>query len=336
MDPDAPLTYLLIGVVLNWAFYGVLTVQTYLYYIAFPHDKKWTKAVVYAIYVLELVHTIFMTWVYRSAVKYLVLAASTDMESAFRVVDWSTLLRTATVLSFLIPLIGGLVSFITNLTYAYRIHVVTSSRVLTWVIIVLNLLQFIFAVVFACMATWAGRSSQHPESILGNQIYNSGQITGLMWLSLSVISDVSIAVTMVYSLSREKILSKEIRQKVSQLLRLTIETGSATAIMNIITLILLATARWTGTLYLATLVVLSKMYGNAMMVLLNNRISIPGSRRESPTLDAVWSELTTLSFQTTQATQHMHIGVFPEPKTVAHVHGEATLTTTTDNRNVEG
>ncbi|PFH45057.1 hypothetical protein AMATHDRAFT_44249 [Amanita thiersii Skay4041] len=106
-----------------------------------------------------------------------------------------------------------------------------------------------------------------------------------------------------------RILSKEIRRKVSQLLRLIVETGMATATANVITLILLTTAKWTKTAYIVPITVLSKVYGNAMLVLLNNCMTIPGSRRRPPTMDVVVTNLSSLEFQTGHTSQHTDVGV---------------------------
>ncbi|KAM6495286.1 hypothetical protein JOM56_009909 [Amanita muscaria] len=37
----------------NWLLYGAPTVQVYLYYIAFPNDRKWVKAVVFTAHSLQ-------------------------------------------------------------------------------------------------------------------------------------------------------------------------------------------------------------------------------------------------------------------------------------------
>ncbi|KIL57222.1 hypothetical protein M378DRAFT_88183 [Amanita muscaria Koide BX008] len=52
----------------NWLLYGVLTVQLYLYYLAFPNDRAWTKAAVYTVYVLETIQVIGLSSVLLSLI----------------------------------------------------------------------------------------------------------------------------------------------------------------------------------------------------------------------------------------------------------------------------
>ncbi|KAF8883645.1 hypothetical protein CPB84DRAFT_1789931 [Gymnopilus junonius] len=47
----------IIGTLINWALYGVLSVQTYVYYLNFPDDNIWNKLLVYGSYIVEVVQT---------------------------------------------------------------------------------------------------------------------------------------------------------------------------------------------------------------------------------------------------------------------------------------
>ncbi|SJL07388.1 uncharacterized protein ARMOST_10735 [Armillaria ostoyae] len=50
----------ILGCLLNWGLFGALSVQLYLYYLAFPNDRRFTKYLVYGIYVVESVQTILV------------------------------------------------------------------------------------------------------------------------------------------------------------------------------------------------------------------------------------------------------------------------------------
>ncbi|KAF8996705.1 hypothetical protein BDQ17DRAFT_1249469, partial [Cyathus striatus] len=41
----------------NWMFYGVLCVQVYLYYLAFPKDPLHNKIMVYIVFILETIQS---------------------------------------------------------------------------------------------------------------------------------------------------------------------------------------------------------------------------------------------------------------------------------------
>ncbi|KAL0572991.1 hypothetical protein V5O48_008982 [Marasmius crinis-equi] len=53
---------LLLGYLFNYGLYGVLTVQTYIYYNAFPRDPLTFQMLVFGVYLAETIQTIMITW----------------------------------------------------------------------------------------------------------------------------------------------------------------------------------------------------------------------------------------------------------------------------------
>ncbi|KAK0472970.1 hypothetical protein IW261DRAFT_1343117, partial [Armillaria novae-zelandiae] len=51
----------ILGYILNWGLFGTLSVQLYLYYLAFPNDRRFAKYLVYGIYVIEFMQTVLIT-----------------------------------------------------------------------------------------------------------------------------------------------------------------------------------------------------------------------------------------------------------------------------------
>ncbi|EEB91836.1 hypothetical protein MPER_09740, partial [Moniliophthora perniciosa FA553] len=51
----------LVAYFLIWFFYGILCLQLYLYYQAFPFDPKFLKVIVYLMFTLETLQTILIT-----------------------------------------------------------------------------------------------------------------------------------------------------------------------------------------------------------------------------------------------------------------------------------
>ncbi|KAK2461141.1 hypothetical protein APHAL10511_006668 [Amanita phalloides] len=182
-----------IGNLFNWFLYGVLTVQLYLYYVAFPHDRLLHKTVVGIVYFLETVHSIGLA----VGLEIMMLAV----------------LQLATVIAAL-----------------------------------------------SCMPVFP--------------VY--------IWIGLTVINDIIIAVVMVRALANSRGFSQETAQKTMRPISLIVETGCATAAVNLLSLIFVATMGRIGDVYSAPLIILSKVYANSIMVLLNNRISIVGSRNAAP------------------------------------------------------
>ncbi|KAM6503195.1 hypothetical protein JOM56_000138 [Amanita muscaria] len=140
----------------------------------------------------------------------------------------------------LLTLCGGLVmSLITQCLYAFRIRAITEMLIIPGIIAAATLV--------------VDRSVRNQRHTL-------------------------IAVVMVRALSSHHSPSYHTEWKTMRLMRLIVETGCATATVNLASLLLVAVSAYIGDVFSAPLIILSKVYANSIMVLLNNRISIVGSR----------------------------------------------------------
>ncbi|KDR66299.1 hypothetical protein GALMADRAFT_81066, partial [Galerina marginata CBS 339.88] len=102
-----------LGYLFHWGLFGVLCVQVYLFHIAFPKDPLRNKIFVYSVFVLEIVQTVILT------------------EIAFHVFgdgygDLAVFDRVG-LAWFSIPFISGLVAFIAQGFYAFRISILAES-----------------------------------------------------------------------------------------------------------------------------------------------------------------------------------------------------------------
>jgi len=97
---------------------------------------------------------------------------------------------------------------------------------------------------------------------------------GTAWLCTSAAVDLLVAISMSYLLLKRRTNFDQSRILVSRLIRLTIETGSVTAIIAIFDAALVNTAKGTdlAALHFCPDIVLAKMYTNTLLVVLNNRI----------------------------------------------------------------
>ncbi|KIL63441.1 hypothetical protein M378DRAFT_79720, partial [Amanita muscaria Koide BX008] len=124
-----------------------------------------------------------------------------------------------------------------------------------------------------------------------------------LWIGLSVINDTLIAVVMVRALSGHHSPSYHTEWRTMRLMRLIVETGCATGIVNLASLLLVAVSAYIGDVFSAPLIILSKVYANSIMVLLNNRISIVGSRNVPAPMKSVdFSRQTDSTTQSQSAT----------------------------------
>jgi hypothetical protein len=238
MSNPVSMVSLHVGNLVNWFLYGVLTVQLYLYYVAFPHDRALYKAVVYVVYFLESVHSI-------------------GIGAGLSITMINPMAKSATITVILMTIIGGLMSMITQCLYAFRIRSITEMLVIPVFIVVLAIVQMGAAV----------------AAVVAHPVYPV-----YAWIGLTVINDVLIAVVMVRALSGHRSPSYHTEWKTMRLIRIIVETGCATATVDILALLFVTFSATIGDVYTAPLIILSKVYANSIMVLLNNRMTIVGSR----------------------------------------------------------
>ncbi|KAF8701704.1 hypothetical protein AX14_000333, partial [Amanita brunnescens Koide BX004] len=243
-----------VGNVINLFLYGALTVQIYTYYVSFSKDRWPLKTIVYLIYVIETVYTILLTY------------------GLGRLLLNLTLLRYYLIL---IPTCGGIVAFLTQAMYAYRLRVLGQLKCIPWCIMAMIVSELITVITVIAMLPVIG-------------VY----WVILPWASISLVIDVVVAGAMIWSLRKNTILSKRLKSKVTRLVHLIIGTGALTAAINLLTVVVFF---MTGTADPGPAIVLSKLYANSMMVFLNDRI--PSSRHDGHAMSNTVS-LGSLHFRT--------------------------------------
>ncbi|KDR78731.1 hypothetical protein GALMADRAFT_137742 [Galerina marginata CBS 339.88] len=248
-----------LGYLLHWGLFGVLSTQVYMYYLAFPRDSLRSKSFVYSSYILEVIQTITITsGGFRAyGVGYGDPASFDDIR-----LTW-----------FSVPLITGLVAFISQTFFAHRIRLLAQSYLVASLIMLLAVVQLAGAIASAVVLKRAGYFSR----ILGRDF----SITAGIWNGGSALCDLIIALCMTYYLSRRKTHAmKSTQVMIKRIITLVIETGTATAVVAILTLIL--TVLPIHASYFETpSAVLAKVYSNSMMVVLNSRMTIGSSVTDS-------------------------------------------------------
>ncbi|SJL06997.1 uncharacterized protein ARMOST_10339 [Armillaria ostoyae] len=121
------------GCLLNWGLFGTLSVQLYLYYLAFPDDRRFIKYLVYGIYVIEfgqtmlVAHDAFVTFGY-----------------GFGDIDAVTRIKFYWLAG---PTMSAVVSCVGQVFYAYRIFIVSKSRIIPILIICVALTSSVAGVI---------------------------------------------------------------------------------------------------------------------------------------------------------------------------------------------
>ncbi|KAF9015911.1 hypothetical protein BDZ89DRAFT_1166045 [Hymenopellis radicata] len=253
--PAARIPATIIGYFLHGCLFGTLTVQFYIYYEAFPKDRLFTKCLVYGTYTLELVQTILVAHdafaVFGSG--FGDLQALTDVH-----LFW-----------FSVPVMSGVVAFVGQSFYAYRIHVLSKTYVVPVLIVIIALTSSIAAFVVAAFVWQAGNLA-----LLNNQ--RTSEAVGV-WGAAAALADILIAICMTYYLLQKDTGFRHTQVLLSKLIRLTVETGTVTAAAALTGLILFFV--FPGTMYYGCIALLvPKLYGNMMFMVLNSRLRIVGGR----------------------------------------------------------
>ncbi|KAF9526107.1 hypothetical protein CPB83DRAFT_858346 [Crepidotus variabilis] len=240
---------LLIGHLLNWGLFGVLSVQVYIYHLAFPNDHIRNKALSYSVYVLEIVQTMMLTQ-----------SAFHAFAEGFGNVEY---MMEVGNLWFSVPILSGMIFFITQMFYAYRVHRLSGSSILAGVVIFFALVSFAGAIA-------TGALSRHVGDLTGLLSKNTFITLGI-WNGGNAVCDAIIAICMTVSISRRSTGLPQSQALVNKIIRLTVETGSLTAAVAILNLILILLPDHAG-YFLAPIGILGKLYSTSMMSVFNSRI----------------------------------------------------------------
>ncbi|KAK0183642.1 hypothetical protein F5146DRAFT_1148914 [Armillaria mellea] len=246
---------LIIGYLLNWGLFGTLSVQLYLYYLAFPNDRKFVKYLVYGIYILEFAQTILVAHDAFAVFGY----GFGDLEA----------LEGAHFNWLSVPIMVAIVAFLGQSFYAYRIFILSKSRIVPALVICTSLTSSVIAIIAGVYYFQAGDFTKIDRRKLSISI----EISCVGY----ALCDIVIAICMTYYLMRANTGFHRTQILVTKLIRLTIETGSLTAVVALASLVLFVAFPDHG-FYGALTLTISKLYANTMYMVLNSRMRIMGGR----------------------------------------------------------
>lgn len=242
-----------IGILFNWSLLGVLTTQVYIYYLNFPRDTRLNKALVYTVYLLDWAQTCSATY---DAFHWFVYGWG-DIPALYDL--YSTFLN--------VPIFSSIIAAIVQIFFGWRVWKFSQIKAIFVLVGVLAILQLGGGIVVGFFlfqdASEVSRSSGLVRAV-GVRLAGSGFV------------DTVIAISMTYFLMRSKSQTVgHMNNVVTRLIRLTIETGTLTAIAAIIDLVFFL--KESNGLHQVSGVILCKLYSNSLLVLFNNRKIIAAS-----------------------------------------------------------
>ncbi|KAK0498686.1 hypothetical protein EDD18DRAFT_1350101 [Armillaria luteobubalina] len=245
----------IVGCLLNWGLFGTLSVQLYLYYLAFPNDRRFIKCLVYGIYVIEFVQTMLVTHDAFAAFGY----GFGDMDVLSRLnFSWLTG-----------PVLSAVASCAGQVFYAYRIYIVSESRILPIFIICVSLTSSVVAIIIGI--------GYFEVGVISDPNNRKACIAIGISCGATALCDILIAISMTYYLMRRTTNFRRTRLLVTRVVRLTIETGSVTAVVALLSFVLFVL--FPHQAYFGTPgLLMAKLYANCVYMMLNSRFQIIGGR----------------------------------------------------------
>ncbi|KAK0459352.1 uncharacterized protein EV420DRAFT_1642317 [Desarmillaria tabescens] len=248
----------IIALLLHWGLFGTLSMQLYLYYLAFPNDRQFTKYLVYGIYIIEFIQMVLVTHDAFAMFGYGFgdIQALTDMHF-----DWLA-----------VPIISAVAACVGQVFYAYRIFILSKSRMVPIFVTCVSLTSSVAAIITGVYSFEAGNIIKLNNRKTSIALHRFGAV-----LPLYHLCDIVIAICMTYHLMRGNTGLRQTQILVTKLIRLDIETGSVTAVVPLLNLILFF-AFPHQTFYGTPALIMPKLYANTVYMVLNSRIRILGGR----------------------------------------------------------
>ncbi|EKM78272.1 hypothetical protein AGABI1DRAFT_129391 [Agaricus bisporus var. burnettii JB137-S8] len=239
-----------VGITAAIFLFGLFTLQFYNYVLKFRNDYLILKLAVYAVFILELVSTGMTVadgyhWFVRGFGK-------PDVLAGFFLANFDT------------PIMGSFVAMISQTAYCWRIYRLSGMKILPIAIL---------AVVIGSEACYLAVGVVNQTIIeIGNWGTTSTRLV-IVWVVGNVASDNIIAFMMVYLLLNNTSLRNA--SWLGRIVRLILESNTLSAVVAI------ALASFTfidslkppnTSMFLAPGYVMSKLYSNCMLIMLNNRM----------------------------------------------------------------
>lgn len=248
---------LLLGYQFDWALYGVLAVQTYVYYQSNKPDTRLIKSLVYGLMIVETLQIIVAT---HDSFNELVYSWGNEESLVQLYLTWLT-----------VPILTGLTSCVIQCFYAWRIYILSKSKVISGSIVLISLMQ--------CAAALG----EAAECLIIKDVPKT-QVdtfkTTIVWLGGTAACDIIICCAMVYYLAKGRRGFSNTDTMLKKLITLIVETGMATAIVAILELTMFLKFK-NNFFHIVPALILSKLYSNSLLVLLNSRHSIKASQNSA-------------------------------------------------------
>ncbi|KLO04985.1 hypothetical protein SCHPADRAFT_947285 [Schizopora paradoxa] len=243
---------LFLGVVLAMGLWGASTVQMYYYYDQYPRDAWSMKALVITVWSLDTAHQGLIT---HSAYNYLI---RNYFNPAHLLVLEKTLLDMVLLNAIICQIVQGFFIY-----RAWRLS--RHNLVLVTFLSLFSLGQSLSILIYYIKSFNFKTLAQLSDLFILEKVLNV----------FGVVSDFSIAGTLIFLLQRSRTGWKTTDSIVNRLILFSINTGAVTSLCAIFALIFVSVYPNTF-IYITFYMLISKMYTNSLLATLNARSSVRG------------------------------------------------------------
>ncbi|KAJ6595168.1 hypothetical protein DFH09DRAFT_1136354 [Mycena vulgaris] len=254
---------ILAGTQLNWALLGTLTLQVYLFHVAFPNERTPLKALVYTIFLLDVAQTAI-----SSHFAYMLLVTGWGDPAVLTNLPWSSAAG---------PIFTGIISASVQIFFAWRIYVLKGGNPyaigISGLIVLLALMQSFSAIISDALFAVTTELSQVRHLMVGVKL----------WLFGSAVCDIVITATMLAILSsyRQRTPWKSTDSTLTKLIYITVNSGAITTVVAIADVVLFMLYP-DNYLHETPAFMLGKVYSNVLVATLNARTRDPVLNRTTP------------------------------------------------------
>lgn len=238
----------MLGIIISVFLVGIATLQAWNYFRIFTRDPLGLKALVSAVYCLELVQTIFLI---HSVYHYVIVGFG----------DYTALEETVWSLEASV-LLTGVIAVTVQSFFSLRVRRITESLVLALACWVLALLRFAFTTSIGIRVIAAGSFAVVAQPSFKWQVVAS--------LCFGAASDVAVAGCICGGLMRRKSGFERTDRIVERIMGYTIGSGLMTSVVAVLELITYTTMK-DNFVWIGFFTILSKMFSNSLLVSLNQR-----------------------------------------------------------------
>ncbi|KAJ7864327.1 hypothetical protein B0H13DRAFT_2671248 [Mycena leptocephala] len=250
--PDVRLLFgpILIGVLLNTMLYGVMLVQMFMYYTRqSKRDNKWTRLLILYLLIVETADVVV-------EIGFIFEPLIIRYGTARALENTPLLLKPG-------PAMTAAISTAVQLYVAWRIERLTEAYLFPILISVLSLVSLGGGISVTYLV-----ASHDDFAFALSPTFHPFVTT---WLSSSAACDVIMSAVLIYSLYTRKTGTSPTDRYVDRIIRLTVQTGSITAVTAMVDLLVFLLKPPNTTLQFIWDLPLSKLYTNALLSTLNAR-----------------------------------------------------------------